>query len=169
MVNLFLLHKARQSKDASLHDVEYSNGTITLDNAEGVRAEGSVPDTDTSSCLYAVTVNVKPDKCMNRKKWRNYTHDQQIGILTRIEKAFRRDNPSVMMKRLEFEECPTLKQIHFHALYLMPKIFVSTMEQYYMRTINGNDDNTLKPWIHLKVKEIYDEAGWCKYISKDIK
>lgn len=121
---------------------------------------------------YAITINVQPTRFMNKRQWAKYTHDQQKLILSRIENALRRNNPSIKMQKLMFEVCPKLNQIHFHALYEMPELFRTELEAYYARTCgtiaNKNTKTDSKSvWRHLDIQEIYDEQGWIKYISKD--
>jgi len=58
-----------------------------------------------------------------------------------------------------------LNNIHFHALYRMPKIFVSTMQNYYI-TFSSIDGKTKVPWRHILVEDIYDKEGWLAYIRK---
>ena len=130
------------------------------------------PDRDASPLDvtgYAVTVNIRPGKLMNKKPWRKYGHDQQRSQLLRIEASFRKNHPSVILKEIQFEECPNLHQIHFHAHYVMPSIFLSTLECYYEKVVSDNNVPTqTEPWRYLKVKEIFDEEGWLQYIRKDL-
>jgi len=51
---------------------------------------------------YGVTVNICPNKYMNRKKWKIYNHDQQRQILTRIEKSLRQKTPSIQLKDIYY-------------------------------------------------------------------
>jgi len=116
-------------------------------------------------CLYAVTINVQPSRLMNKKQWRNYTQDQQTSQLTRIEQAIRRDNPSIVLKKICFEICPVLQQVHFHALYEMPPLFRSVLESYYERVLGSTGVQT-NPWRHIALEEVYNEQGWIDYITK---
>jgi len=128
----------------------------------------SLPDVDQPAVpMFAVTVNIKPTKKMNNRFWKLYTHDQQRKQLSRIESHFRAVTPSVKLIRIEYEICPTMQNIHFHALYSCPVEFISTIQNYYKK-YDGNDVNTVKPWRHLDVQECYDMSGWIKYISKTI-
>lgn len=118
---------------------------------------------------YGITVNIQPTKRMNKRHWRLYSHAQQKDMLTRIEAKFRLLNPSVELKQLHFEECPTLKNIHFHALYSMPCNYRWEMETYYNRICSSTDAKTKIPWRHLDIKVIKDgPEEWIKYIQKDI-
>jgi hypothetical protein len=116
----------------------------------------------------AVTVNISPNKLMNKKVWKTYSHDKQRLILAKLEAHFRRVTPSVRLVRIEYEICPTVKNIHFHALYECPLNYESTIECYWMR-ISNTDKKTITPWRHLDIQNIYDEKGWLHYISKDIR
>jgi len=126
---------------------------------------------DDKNIQYAITINICPNKLMNKRKWKLYSHDQQRQILTRIEKASRVKNISINLMKLNFEICPILNQIHFHALYEMPSEFISGLEAYYKRVISMPDMNgdTTKQWRHIDVQRVFSEEGWIKYISKDEK
>jgi len=118
---------------------------------------------------YGVTVNICPNKYMNRKKWKIYNHDQQRQILTRIEKSLRQKTPSIQLKDIYYEICPTLQQVHFHALYSMPRQFITEMETYYNRVVGMPEmSNSSKAWRHFQFEAIYDREGWIKYIKKDL-
>lgn len=117
---------------------------------------------------FAVTVNIQPTKHMNKRQWKKYEPAEQIKILGRIEARLRKDNPSIVLKEIHYETCPTLKQIHFHALYEMPQIFQTTMEAYYNRVCGSTGEQT-KPWRHLAIEPIYNRKGWLEYIRKEIK
>lgn len=119
---------------------------------------------------WGVTVNIQPTKTMNKRLWKNYDNDKQREILNRIETKFRRDTPSVKLIELHFEICPTLKNIHFHALYEAPVLFRSEMETYYKRVCCSDDEHTKVPWRYLDIKEIIGgPAEWLEYIRKDLK
>lgn len=117
--------------------------------------------------LYAVTVNIKPNKCFSRKPWHKYDADKQRGLLTRMELALRKRTPSIKLHRIEFETCPTLQNIHFHALYEMPDVFTSEMVCFWEKH-SGNLPDTKKPWRVIDIKEVYNMAGWIDYITKTI-
>lgn len=114
----------------------------------------------------AVTVNISPSKLINKKVWKYYTHEKQRGILTRIENRFRQVTPSVLLRKIYFEECPKAGVMHFHAWYCLPREFVSEMEVYWERH-NYKNAETKVPWRIIETKEIWDEAGWTNYITKD--
>lgn len=119
--------------------------------------------------LYGITVNILPFKSMNKKRWFTYSHDKQREILARIESRFRKDNPSVKLKEIHYELCPSTDKfhnIHFHALYKMPVIFKAELETYYNRICL---DKSNKNWRHLDIKEINNVDQWLKYIRKDAK
>jgi len=119
---------------------------------------------------WGITVNIQPTKKMNKRLWKLYDHDKQRDILNRIESKFRRDTPSVKLIELHFEVCPTLKNIHFHALYEAPVLFRAEMETYYKRVCCSDDEHTKKPWRYLDIKEIVGGSDeWLKYIRKDLK
>jgi len=121
---------------------------------------------------YAITVNVASTKFMNRKQWHLYTNEQQRSQLTRIEAAFRRNNPSVKLIEIQYEVCPPpLKpNIHFHALYEMPRLFKYEMMTHYDRICSSTNAKTKDPWRHLDVQNIVaGEQQWLDYIRKDLK
>lgn len=117
--------------------------------------------------LYAVTVNIRPGKLINKRPWRMYKHDRQIEILTRMEACMRRRTPSIELVKITFEICPVLNQIHFHALYSLPEHYNAEILTYWNRLCE--DPTALKEWRHIVIEEVYNTAGWIKYISKDIK
>lgn len=117
---------------------------------------------------YAVTVNIANTKLVNKKCWHKYTSDEQRKILCRIEASFRKKNPSVELVRIEYETCPSNKNIHFHALYRMPETFVSTVENHWVK-FDSTDKSTLKAWRHLDVKMVHSVQGWLEYITKELK
>jgi len=141
------LFGARQCKNVSSNDVSHTDNTVTQ---------------------FAITVNIQPTKFMNKKQWRKYTPEQQTSQLARIESAFRRNNPSVKLMELHYETCPVLKNIHFHALYEMPKIFKSELETYYKRICDATDEHTKIPWRYLDIQQIFDMQGWLDYIRKGL-
>lgn len=148
------LFGARQSKDVSPNDV-------TIDTPVKQLRVITVP------MWYAVTINPQPTKRLNKREYRKYTDTQQIGILTRMEAKFRRDNPCVELVELHFEKCPTLGQVHFHAKYSMPAIYVTSMEEYWRRVLDATDANTKKPWKYLDIQTVYNDQGWLDYIRKE--
>jgi len=137
----------RKQKGASLNDVTVGDGSFNNDP------------------LYAVTVNIQPTKLINKRQWKLYNHDKQRSFLTRIEAKLRQQNPSIELIEIHYETCPTLNNIHFHALYRMPKIFISTMQNYY-KTFSSTDNKTKEPWRHILVEDVYDKEGWLAYIRK---
>lgn len=114
---------------------------------------------------FAVTVNPDPFVKLNKKAYCKYSYEQQVAILTRIEAAMRRDNPSLKMERLYFEMCPKSLNAHYHAVYCIPMIFLSTMENYLRHRLMRTNGPS---WRMLVAEPIYDLAGWNKYITKDV-
>lgn len=118
---------------------------------------------------YGITVNIQPTKKMNKRFWNKYSHDQQRAMLSRIEAKFRSLTPSVKLIELHFEVCPTLKNIHFHALYEAPALFKVEMEAYYKRICCSDDHKTKIPWRYLDIKLIRGgNTEWLDYIRKDL-
>lgn len=158
--------------DCESYDEEMITGNIFKGNGRWIPSrKRNVSSHDVhngTSIYYAVTVNIKPDKLINKRRWKLYSPEKQVEILRRIEGCLRRDNPSIELKDLHFETCPILKNMHFHALYMMPEVFCSTMANYYDRVIGGNDINTTVPWRHLRIDSVYDYNGWLRYIRKGI-
>jgi len=153
-------------EDAKITDPDEDSLIDDLDPFEIVE-----PDKDGLK-HFAVTVNICPTKRMNNKLWRTYTHDKQRDVLLRVEGAFRRKTPSVELKEIRFEECPTLKQIHYHAHYVMPKEFEYEMFNHFKRICCSQDEHTLKPWRFIAIKELPRDADvtrWEDYIRKDAK
>lgn len=118
---------------------------------------------------YAVTVNIQPTRLINKRQWKLYDHDKQRAQLTRMEASIRRKTPSIELLEMHFEVCPVLKNIHMHALYKMPRIFVVELEAQWNRMVGSIiNEKTTQPFRHLDIKEVYDEEGWVKYIKKDM-
>lgn len=115
---------------------------------------------------YAVTINVCPNKKMNNKIWKTYDHIRQTAQLQRLEAHMRKLNPSIELIELQFEICPALNQIHFHALYSMPKEFVSTMENYWREKV-ADKKPSIPPWRYIDIQKVYNRKGWEDYIRKD--
>jgi len=172
------LFKVRQNQVVRPSDVTIKTVTEETDSILSVPQkdadiEDSISDADIEDMpsdilLYAVTINICPNKYMNKKKWSTYSHDQQRKILSRVENSFRRKTPSVELKKLVFEECPTLKQIHYHALYRMPSEHKSEMETYFLKRVNmpGVMRDPSKAWRAVRIDPIFDEDGWLEYITK---
>lgn len=148
------------NEDPDLSEIEMDDQTA------GVISKLHRPLWKTDSTVHlAVTVNIQPTKKMNKKQWRYYSADQQRQILMRIEKFIRTKNPSITLKEMHFEECPVLKQQHFHAWYVMPSDFQTVLETYYNRVCGSSGDQT-QPWRHYVAKQVFDQPGWLKYIRK---
>lgn len=118
---------------------------------------------------YAVTVNIRPNKLINKKPWLSYTAPEQIAILERIHLAFERDHPTVTRVALHYETCPIVSNIHFHALYLMEEHMAIPMRKYYERICDADDKKTLSHWRSIDMSLIISYECWLKYIRKDIK
>jgi len=114
--------------------------------------------------LLAVTVNLCPNTYMNKKRWSTYDHNQQRAQLTRIEKSFRQKTPSCELIKISFEVCPTLDNIHFHALYRCPDPFKSTLINYFSKYAPKKGGDT---WRTCIAETCYDLDGWIKYIQKN--
>lgn len=120
---------------------------------------------------YAITVNICPDKYMNRKKWKTYTHDQQRDSLLRINKSIidkvfnyldskhQATYDRMSITEIRFEICPILDIIHFHAL-------VKCDELTQILYTNHWQGYNVDKWRIIDVQEIYNEEGWLSYINK---
>jgi len=160
-----MFHKRKL--DASQPDVIMGEGVEEHDQADIQPLADQPPvDQPPDTTLVACTVNIKPNKVMNRRRWKLYSQDQQRNLLTRLESSFRNKTPSVKLKILTFEVCPKLGQVHFHAMYECPRIFMSTIHNYWNEKVDGNDLNTKEPWRHIVLEEVYDQKGWIQYITK---
>lgn len=114
----------------------------------------------------AVTVNIKPNKLINRKRWKLYTADKQQQLLSRFESFSRKDIPDLKLLKIVYESCPVQKQIHFHALYEGYQFHQKLIKDWWDEKVDGNDLNTKIPWRHIDVQEVYCLEGWIEYISK---
>lgn len=118
---------------------------------------------------YAVTINPSPNKLINKKRWKLYDHSSQERILLRIVQKLSEKNPSIVCIEKHFEMCPTLGQIHLHALYSFPIEYMSTLENWIEHSLAWKDDKSIPPWRHLDIQPINNQQGWLEYIRKDIK
>lgn len=121
-----------------------------------------------STSSYAFTLNVNPAKKVNGKRWASYSHEEQRGIINRLEQKLRLKNPSI--KRCEWSfECGDVKQqVHYHALYSCPKDYVSVLETYFNRIF----DFESACWGTVDIRPLpYQEdiANWITYIYKQFK
>lgn len=165
----------RKPKGVSRNDEEndtYNSESPKSNNAVVINCDYSnLPELldDDQEKLFGITLNIQPTKLMNKRPWREYTHDEQRAILMRIENAFRRKTPACVLLEIHFEICPKLKNIHYHALYKMPPIYVNEIHCYFKRICCAQDSNTREPWRYLDVKPIIDgEQQWLNYIRKDM-
>lgn len=132
----------------------------------GGGASPSASSTDVTVIKYAITVNIKPTYLVNKRRWRDYDQDKQKAILIRVENNMRKKNPSIVLCKMVFERCPNINNMHFHALYEMPSIFTTTVENFWQNQFNKGD---VTNWRVLDIQPIYDEQGWIEYIYKDLK
>lgn len=116
--------------------------------------------------LYAVTVNIQPTKKMNNRQWRLYTPEKQTAQLMRIEKSFRDKNPSCKLVEIHFETCPTLRNMHFHALYQMSDEIKDHYVLHFNRICGSTGEQT-DPWRHLDCEPVRSKEAWIAYIRKD--
>lgn len=116
------------------------------------------PELDTG--LICMTLNICPEKKVNNKKWKTYSNEQQKAILTRLENAFRRQTPSVTLNMLTFEICPTLKNVHIHALYNAPNFFRHEIDTYWLSKFD------LPGWRTIITEPCHNRDAWLTYISK---
>lgn len=121
--------------------------------------------TKNDNIYMAVTVNPDPYVLMNKKKYSSYSHDKQHDILRRIEAALRRTYPDIKLVEIQFEECPTLKQIHFHALYSTPAFMHCEMSNFWKTRICRTNSPS---WTYIKSEIVYDKTGWINYIRKTL-
>lgn len=149
-------------------DDEFIMPKHSLFKSPTAQASASCNDVTSNGTKYAVTVNIAPTKLINKKQWLKYNPDQQRAVLTRLEATFRKNNPSIVLHRIEFEKCPTVGNIHFHALYEMPDIFLTTLENHWGK-FDSTDENTKVPWRHLDIRPCHSVKGWIEYITKTIK
>jgi len=111
----------------------------------------------------AVTVNPDPFMLMNKKKYSTYSHEKQVDILSRVEKSLRTKHPDIKLIEIQFEECPNLKQMHFHALYSTPVFMGNEMDSFWKEKICRKNSPS---WTYIVTDEVYDKKGWLEYIRK---
>lgn len=150
------------------------NGGVSLSEASEERV-----DISNTIHYYGITINVLPCKRINNKEWRTYNNDQQRSILLRMENSIRRNNPSVELDEMHFEVCPKKKNVHFHALYKMPIIFISTVRAEWDRLIGPKPKESKNQsiifgsssWNHFHITTVFEheKQHWLDYIRKDLK
>jgi len=130
----------------------------------------SEPESPSEKVYVASTLNIQPTKLMNKRQWKLYTHDKQRNQLLRIESAFRKKYDDVELIELNFEVCPVLKNIHYHALYRMYDHTVHDMYSYFKKPCCSQDEKTKIPWRFMVNKIIPKDQvkGWLYYIRKDL-
>jgi len=147
-------------------------------NSIAVMAEATAPASpviDLTFIDYAVTVNICPDKFVYRKKWNLYSATDQQRILMRIhhdaiDRAFVQTisenhltnlEPMEVME-LNFEDCPSSLNVHFHAYITCSKILMET----YIHLIN---EYKCGQWRTIDSEEVRSREAWLQYIRKDQK
>jgi len=116
---------------------------------------------------WAVTVNISPNKFINKKPWKNYSAERQTSILERILTQLTTKNPSIALLEYRFEVCPIITQIHVHALFECAREWVTTIENWIHHSCEWKDDKSSPRWRHLQIDPIFSKEGWIKYINKD--
>lgn len=112
---------------------------------------------------YAITINVDPHHKINNRRWSKYSNDKQIAILTRIERSCRDLLEECRLIKLVFEQCPSSKQIHFHALYSMSE----STKVSYMKYMGKRLERSNAPsWRWFDCLPCVSLEAWLKYISK---
>ena len=166
--NHYIKETMKMAKSAELLYMDQPKYNLFLDRMNN---QSEYDERVEKPTLLAITVNIKPGKLMNKKRWNTYEPAKQVAMLDRIEKALHRKNPSIKCLELHYEVCPNLlpKQMHFHALYeIRGYEWIMEIKAYYDRICNANDEKTIKPWHHLDIQEIYNLEGWEGYIRKDM-
>jgi len=151
---------------------EFSESEPSIDIDDMPKLYKSLFKISSDCTRYAVTVNVQPTRLMNKRQWKLYTHEQQRGQLFRLEGHLRKLYPNIELIEIRFEICPTLKNVHFHALYNCRKADTHDMITYWQSRVGTIKTKTTKDdkfsvWRHLDIQEVYDNQGWLLYIQKD--
>lgn len=113
----------------------------------------------------AFTLNVNPAKKVNGKRWASYSHEEQRAIINRLELKLRIKNPSIKRCEWVFEQGDVKQQIHYHALYSLPKDYVSVLETYFSRIFDYEPSN----WGTVDIRPLLyqeDIANWITYMYK---
>lgn len=122
---------------------------------------------------YGITLNIQPTRFINKRQWKLYNVNQQLAILSRMEASIRRKAKDIKLIELHFEKCPTVKNVHFHALYEMPPASISLLQAEWDRLVGtiitkSTRTDMSATWKHLDVKEmIGGDSEWLKYIRKE--
>lgn len=127
-------------------------------------SQASAEERSDNVAQYAVTINPDPHMLFNKRPYHKYNYDQQRAMLTRIENACRRDLGSAYhLLELHFEICPTLNQVHFHALY-ESSLSMAPYELY----MGSRCKRTNAPsWRFYDCQQVYNKSGWLDYIRKN--
>jgi len=133
-----------------------------------------VPSSNEESIQWAVTVNLCPDKYVNRRRWRDLTdHEQMSELMSQHQKyaneaflntiSIKKTHSGVspmIVDELNFETCPKSGQKHFHALITAQQ----TVMESYKKLWTGN----LKNWRTIDSQEVKCYTAWLAYIRKDV-
>lgn len=125
--------------------------------------------------FWGVTINVMPNKIMNKKKWSTYTHVKQKGQLDRIIKSVITKCPKIKIIEHTYEVCPKLGNIHAH-LYVNCtlkhiKFFTETVNRICAPKSSKNftKTTTARDWETIRCEQTFlNPDAWLEYIRKDL-
>ncbi|KAA6355156.1 MAG: hypothetical protein EZS28_049317, partial [Streblomastix strix] len=115
---------------------------------------------------YAITVSIHPFHKYNNRIWTNYSTDDQVKILSRIEQRSRSGCPSISLAEVHYERAPQSGNMHYHAMYEMPAEYSSHMSAYFARQFN---DDEQRKWRTFDIQLVRDNQLWIDYIRKSVK
>lgn len=117
---------------------------------------------------YGCTINPCPTRLMNRRRYGNYSLEQQEKMLARMLNCICASAPEeIVLVEYQFEVCPNLKQKHLHALIEMTDLGCSLFCAFWEKRLKNKSSSVYEEWRSIDVTPIWDEPGWLEYIRKD--
>lgn len=112
---------------------------------------------------YAATYNICPNRFVNSKRWKNYSHFTQESILgKKLARAVEECGCEIDSDYYQYETCPRLQVRHLHCVVNAPNQEAIDNLQTIINARDGTDD-----YVCFKVDAINDLEGWFDYITKD--
>lgn len=142
---------ARESKSGALSDCSSDHCSVS---------DALSPDLLKS---FACTFNIASNRIVNHKRWCRYHWADQISLLCKILYSHCYDFCiSVDRSRIAFEMCPKSENMHIHCV----------LNVMYLDDVNDlvstiNDKYSPKDYITFLAEEVYDTAGWLRYMRKN--
>lgn len=115
---------------------------------------------------YALTFNIASGVRVNRKKWEEYSQQQQINLLSKIlNSACIVNNVTIDWSRFVIEQCPSSWNMHIHCV-------VVTHDRDLVEKVAHDINCKYNPklgseYVTLMFEELFCDEGWENYIRKN--